>query len=71
MIGGPLKSARLDAGLTQEELAFKARLSRNYVSMVELNHKSPTVRVLFQICRVLNIKPSTIIARAERASGKR
>jgi transcriptional regulator with XRE-family HTH domain len=65
MIGEEIRRVRERAGLTQEELAFRADLSRNYISLLELNRKSPTIQVLFRICKVLSIKPSTLISRIE------
>lgn len=65
-IGEQLKKARSAAGLTQEELAFKADISRNYVSLLELDAKSPTVQVLLRICRALGVRASSIIAKIER-----
>lgn len=66
MLGKELRKARLAAGLTQEELAFRAEISRNYVSLLELNLKSPTVQVLLQICDALGVRASTLLARIER-----
>jgi transcriptional regulator with XRE-family HTH domain len=65
-LGGELRKARVEAAVTQEELAFKAGISRNYVSLLELDQKSPTVQILLRICKALGIKASTIIARVER-----
>ena len=56
----------MKAGLTQEDLAFKAEISRNYVSLLELGEKSPTVQVLLRICKALGVKASAVIARIER-----
>ncbi len=64
-LGGELKKARLAAGVTQEELAFKADISRNYVSLLELDQKSPTVQILLRICKALGTKASKIISRVE------
>ena len=64
-LGGELKKARLAAGVTQEELAFKAEISRNYVSLLELDEKSPTVQVLLRVCRALGVKASKIMSRVE------
>lgn len=66
MLGDELRKARVAAGLTQEELAFKAEISRNYVSLLELGEKSPTVQVFLRICRALGVKASRIVARIER-----
>jgi transcriptional regulator with XRE-family HTH domain len=65
VLGEEIRKERLAAGMTQEELAFKAGLSRNYVSLLELNEKSPTVQTLLRVCKALHIKASTLIARVE------
>lgn len=65
-LGEELRKARIAAGLTQEELAFKADISRNYVSLLELGEKSPTVQVLLRICKALNVRASAVIARVEK-----
>ena len=54
------------AGLTQEQLAFKADIPRNYVSLLELDEKSPTVQVLLRICKALGVRAAKIVARVER-----
>jgi transcriptional regulator with XRE-family HTH domain len=54
------------AGLSQEQLAFRAKIARNYVSLLELNQKSPTVTVLFRLCKALDIRASVLLARVER-----
>lgn len=65
-LGDELRRARTDAGLTQEELAGKAKLDRAYISQLENDRKSPTVDTLFRLCRALGIKASTVLARVER-----
>jgi transcriptional regulator with XRE-family HTH domain len=52
--------------LTQEELGFKAGISRNYVSLLERGEKSPTMQILQRVCKALGVKASTIVARIER-----
>lgn len=66
MLGDELRKAREKAGLTQEELAFRAELDRSYISLLENDHKSPTVDVLFRICDALGTRPSLILGRVER-----
>lgn len=66
VLGQQLRKARLKAGLTQEELAFKAKISRNYVSLLELDEKPPTVHVLLRVCKSIGIKASSVIASIER-----
>jgi transcriptional regulator with XRE-family HTH domain len=64
-LGGELRKSRLAAGMSQEQLAFDAGISRNYVSLLELGEKSPTVQVLLRVCKALGVKASKIIARIE------
>ena len=71
MLGEELRKARLAAGLTQEELSFRANTHRVYISELERNKKSPTMDALFRICDALGISASTIIARVERAQKKK
>lgn len=71
VIGDELRKARLAAGLSQEKLGFMAKISRNYVSMVELNQNSPTLETLFRMCDALNISAADLVANAERQRKKR
>ena len=66
MLGEEIRNARLTANLTQEQLAFEADISRNYVSLLELNEKSPTVEVLLQIARAVGMGASTLIEAIEQ-----
>jgi len=60
----------LAAALSQEDLADRAGISRNYVSLLELNRKSPTVAVLFDVCEALGISASDIVRRVEGSPGR-
>jgi transcriptional regulator with XRE-family HTH domain len=55
------------AGLKQEQLSFRAGLSRPYISQLERDLKSPTVETLFRICDALNVSPVNIIRRVDAA----
>jgi transcriptional regulator with XRE-family HTH domain len=70
-LGSELRKARMEAGYTQEGLAFEAELDRTYISYLENGHKSPTVETLFRICRVLGIAASELIGRVERSLDSR
>jgi transcriptional regulator with XRE-family HTH domain len=65
MLGDEIRKARIAAAISQEELAFRAKISRNYVSMLELNENSPTVEVLLRIASALGVRASKLIARIE------
>ena len=65
MLGEYLREARLSANLSQEKLSFEASVDRTYISELENDHKSPTVDVLLRLCKAMNVRASSIIARVE------
>jgi transcriptional regulator with XRE-family HTH domain len=67
MIGSVLKSYRKEAGMTQEELAQAAGVHRTYISLLERNQKSPTLKVYFQLCQALDSAPSKFMADIEKS----
>ncbi len=71
MFGKELRRARDRAGLTQQELAFKAGLHYTYISHLEHDKYSPTISVLFRLCDALNISPARLISRLDRNRKKR
>jgi transcriptional regulator with XRE-family HTH domain len=66
MLGAELQRARRDANLTQEQLAFRAKVDRSYVSLLENDKKSPTVDMLLRLCAAMGVKASLLIGRVER-----
>jgi len=66
-LGAELKKAREEADLTQEQVAFSAGIDRAHLSLLENDHKSPTVDTLVRICRALGVAASEILARVERS----
>lgn len=66
MLGDELRNARRKAGLTQEQVAARARISREYVSQLERDRQSPTVDMLLRVCRILGTSASSIIAKVEK-----
>jgi len=67
MVGKELRRARERAGLTQEQLSFRAGLSRPYISQLERNLKSPTVDTLFRICDALDVSAVNVVRRVDAA----
>ena len=66
MLGQELLRARKAAGLTQEDLAFRAGVHRTYISYLEHDKYSPSVDMLFRLCDALAMTPSSLIARVEK-----
>lgn len=63
--GKVLRAARKQRRLSQEALAADAGLERNYISLLEGGSSSPTLRVVFKICAILDVPPSELLARVE------
>ena len=52
-IGNKLKQLRILKGLTQEELADRAELSKGYISQLERDLTSPSIATLMDILQCL------------------
>ncbi len=65
MLGDVLREARINAGLSQEQLAQKTNLHRTYISLIERNKRQPTIQVFIKICWKLGVTPSEIIKKIE------
>mgnify|MGYP002479423329 CR=1 FL=1 len=64
-----LRSLRKDKKMSQEELAFRSKLDRTYISMLERAIHKPTITTLFALSRALQIRPSELIRRIEADIG--
>lgn len=51
-----LKKARIDAGLTQEELAEKIGVSRQAISAWECGDRTPSTQYVYMYHKILNLK---------------
>ena len=60
-IGGRMRDARKDKGLTQAALAEKVRLKRNTIANYETNNIEPSDRSVFDICAVLGINEKWLL----------
>lgn len=56
--GRRIKELRLKENISQEELAFRCQLSKNYVSDVERGTRNITLKVVDKFAVGLNVKPS-------------
>ena len=64
--GQALRSLRTKRKWTQIDLALRADVDRNYVSLIELGRNSPSVRMMYRLCDALDIKPSDLLKDVER-----
>ena len=58
-----LRRLRQERGLSQEELADRAEVNRNYVGMLEREENAATVDTLEKLAAVLEVDPVAFFAR--------
>jgi len=56
--GNKVRKERMRLGLSQEDLAIKARVHRTYIGMIERAEKNITLENIEKIARALNLKLS-------------
>jgi transcriptional regulator with XRE-family HTH domain len=61
---------RTTAGMSQENLAERSGLSRNYVSDLERGLKKPTITTIFRLAAALGTPPHELIRAIESGRGK-
>lgn len=61
LVAKNLRRLRKESDLSQEELADRAGLNRNYIGMIEREENSPTVDALEQISDALGIDPVVLL----------
>lgn len=67
MFAEELRRLRRKAKLTQEQVAAAARVSREYVSMLEAGKNVPTIDVFIRLCHALGVSPGTVITRMDKS----
>ena len=58
-----LRRLRAERGLTQEEVAERADLNRNYVGMIEREENAPTVDAIERIAAALQVDAVALFER--------
>ena len=62
ILGETIRAERIKAGLSQEQLAEKADLARNYIGNIERAEYKVTVEVLARIAKALGMKVRDLVA---------
>jgi transcriptional regulator with XRE-family HTH domain len=61
ILGETVRAERIKAGLSQEQLAEKANLARNYIGNIERAEYKVTVETLSQIAKALGIRVRDLV----------
>jgi len=59
--GKQLKMVRKSKGITQEKLAVKLYMHKNYIGMIERGERNPTIRTLYKIAKALKVSASDLL----------
>ncbi len=54
-LGKNIRQARKACKISQEELAFRISSARNYIGCIERAEKAPSLAIVFDIARALNV----------------
>lgn len=65
-LGRALRSLRLAAGLSQEQLGLESGVQRNFISLIETGQNQPTIGTIFRLADALKVRPSKLVADAEK-----
>lgn len=63
IVGRNVRRFRLEAKLTQEQLAFAAEIDLTYVGGIERGRRNPSVLVLARIAQALGTEPAILLSR--------
>ena len=72
--GEVLRELRRERGLSQEALAFESGLNRQFVSLLELGERAPSLETVYKLAGGLGIAGSELLAAMEarhRAAARR
>lgn len=59
--GARVRTARLDAAMSQEELAVASGLHRTYVSSIERGQRNVSVANVVRLARALQVSPGSLL----------
>jgi transcriptional regulator with XRE-family HTH domain len=65
VFGSVLRERRLQAGLTQEALAYEAGIERTYVSFMERGLRQPSLRVVIALSNPLRVSAKELVGDLE------
>ncbi|EKQ51369.1 MULTISPECIES: helix-turn-helix transcriptional regulator [unclassified Clostridium] len=65
-----IREVRLEKKLSQTQLAKKAGISQSYLSELESNKKSPTLRQLCKIADALGVMPGELVYYAQKVPNR-
>ncbi len=65
-LGEAIRNLRDELGVSQERLGLDSGVHRNYIGGIERAERRPTLATVASLAVTLGVRPSELIARAER-----
>lgn len=64
--GSVLRTLRIEAKMTQEQLGLEAGLQRKYISLLELGEKAPSLATALRVAAALRVEPGGLVTLVAR-----
>lgn len=61
-----LRKMRHDRGLSQDDLAYEAKVSRSYLSQIEKGSFYASLKIIERLAKVLKVDPSSLLEKPTR-----
>lgn len=71
LFGKRLREIRISRGLSQEALAFEAKLDRTYVSSCERGQRNISLDNIHRLARALRVSPAAFFESSDRSRSNR
>lgn len=71
VVGENVRLWRLNARLSQEDLAAKMGVEQGYVSRLEAGQRNPTIVTIWHAAQALGVPPSRLFEAREPSPGKK
>jgi transcriptional regulator with XRE-family HTH domain len=65
-LGEAIRDLRVERGMSQERLSLESGVHRNYIGGIERAERKPTIAAIATIATALGVRPSELVARAEK-----
>lgn len=62
-----LRRMRNEAGLTQDDLAYEAEVSRSYLNQIEQGANYASLKIIERLAKVLKVEPAALLEKPNRS----
>ena len=64
--GQALRNLRTKRKWSQTDLALRAAVDRNYISLIELGRSSPSLGMIYRLCEALDVRAADVLGEVDR-----